>query len=112
MPSPDAFLNAFRLSEGMTLGNYRLDHITIKEETVSRYYHYRYNIDLTLIRVRGNSVISMYRKLLSLLEQQPIAYGVRNPYRCYIEPLKDEDIVQQDNGLHIHLIGHAKRTHL
>jgi hypothetical protein len=89
MPSPDAFLNAFRLSEGMSLGNYRLDHITIKEETISQYYHYKFDIHLTLIRVRGDSVISMYRQLRSLLEQHPIAYGVRNPYRCSIEELKD-----------------------
>lgn len=110
MPSPDAFLHAFQLSEGKILGSYRLDKIAITEETVSRYYHYRYNIDLTLVRAKIGSMTSTYHKLLSLLQQEPIAYGVRNPYRCSIEPLDDANITEQGNELHIHLIGHAKRT--
>lgn len=108
MPEAPQFLAGFNLINGNQIGGYTLVSATSTHESIKRYQEYQYHI--TLIFRGGNNYQTLYHDLLALIQKTPVIYGVRNPYRCNIDPPLSGDVLQQANGdIVFHLLGHSHR---
>lgn len=112
MPDATQFLKGFGLVNGSQMGNYVLKTATSTHEVVKRYHEYKYHIELVFIPDRrSGDVVTLYDILHNKIIQQPIIYGVRNPYQCKIDPPNEEDIIQYSDGTIIFkLLGHSYRV--
>ena len=111
MPEAAEFLNGFGLVRGAQFGGYILDNAISTHESVKRYQEYRYNITLTFRRLGSGTYDDFFHTVMNKISQQPIIYGIRNPYHCIIDPPQNGDIIQ-DYQEHIifKLIGHSYRV--
>ena len=110
MPYAAEFLAGFGLIKGKTLAGYVLVDATSTHDTVRRYQEYSYNITLTFQNQGYGSYENLFFALEPYLLAEHTIYGVRNPYRCVIDQVRDGDVdLFNDGTVVFHLKGHAYR---
>lgn len=111
MPDAADFLDGFGLIEGTEMAGYRLTRASSSHETIRRYQEYRYDITLVFTNLGQGVYENLYGEVLSLISQERIIYGIRNPYRCIIDTPQYGDIEGESDGTIIfHLTGHSYRV--
>lgn len=112
MPEAAEFLSGFGFTSGAQFDGYRLSSATSTHETIKRYQEYRYNIKLVFINLGNGTYETLYPLIADKIFQEHIIYGIRNPYRCIIDPPKMGDIVEDDNKtITFNLMGHSYRMY-
>lgn len=111
MPSASEFLSGFLLTSGTVLGGYSLSSATSTHETIKRYREYLYHITLVFKKSPGASYSNLFNAVMDEISQERVIWGVRNPYRCIIDPPQEGDIVEDPDGtITFHLVGHSYRA--
>lgn len=108
MPDLPNFLAGFDLVKGKVFNGYRVENVQASHETVKQYQEYKYPITLTLSREDGRKARdTIPSSLKEELGKEHIIYGVRNPYRCWIEI---QSIESNGSQLVIKLMGRSRRA--
>jgi hypothetical protein len=110
MPESAEFLHGFGLDQGMSANGYILKVSHATHKAIKRYQEYYYEITLVFSNLGQGNYNNLYYTVDNLISQEHIIYGVRNPYRCIIDPPKQGDIVQDNNDIIFNLVGHSYRT--
>lgn len=114
MPEPAEFLHGFHLTKGLTINQFTLVEATATHQVVKRYQEYRYQLTLKFQQIKQiteANFFSLYDQLMPIIKQEPIIYGLRNPYRCRIETPQTDDIyLENDHLIVFKLIGHSYRA--
>lgn len=111
MPHAAEFLSGFGLTQGRQVDGYTLVSAHSTHETVTRYREYRYNITLQFKNNGNGNSQQLSSTLSGIISQEHIIYGVRNPYRCTIDPPAHGDIIEEgDKSITVHLLGHSYRA--
>lgn len=112
MPDASAFLKGFGFIKGCTFDGYILINATSTHETIRQYQEYKYSITLTF-KNAGGDYQTLFDSVMSVITQEHIIYGIRNPYRCIIDTPNYGDITEDDdNTIVFHLTGHSYRSKL
>lgn len=109
MPNPHAFLNGFNVYEGLDMGYFELDHITIEHNVIVRYHNYEYPMTLEFKKLNSsnvtsdeaNSLAGAFQKYTNGDEIVNSDYG--NPYRCkfgniYVDDYYDNIVILKSVG--------------
>ena len=109
MPEPAEFLHGFGLHEQKIYNGYILENAYATHKSIKRYQEYYYNIQLVFKNLGTGNYNDLYNTIQQITKESHIIYGVRNPYKCIIDPPKD--ITTDNNGNVIfNLIGHSYRV--
>lgn len=108
MPDAADFLVGFNLFNGRQIAGFTLQQATSTHETVSRYHEYRYNISLTFIG--DGNYTELIRTLQRDISQSKIIFGIKNPYRCVIDPISEYNVLRRGPYTMISLVGHSYRA--
>lgn len=111
MPDAHKFLEGFTLVPQNKFGGYVLIKATSTHESVIQWREYKYNVVLTFQNLGRGIYNNLYHALLDEIETPRIIYGIKNPYRCTIDPPKDGDVIDDSGIIIFHLIGHAHRIY-
>lgn len=126
MPDVAQFLNGFGLIQGSSFDGYILTIATSTHESIKRYQspgtrntnkfvfsqEYKYSITLTFDNQGSGNYNDLFQHVMQLISQQPIIYGIKNPYKCLIDPPNYGDISEDDNKtITFNLIGHSHRVY-
>jgi hypothetical protein len=114
MPKAHEFLNGFGLIPNTMFAGYQLTSATSTHQSIKRYQEYQYQITLVFMG-QPNYTETDYRNLfhavMAKTTQEHIIYGIRNPYRCIIDPPSQGDIVGTLSGpITFNLMGHSYRA--
>jgi hypothetical protein len=113
MPKAQEFLKGFKLIPHTIFGGYELIKATASHETIKRYQEYQYSITLVFMgdaNYTNQNYKDLFNAVMEEIRREPIIYGVRNPYRCTIEPPSRGDITGVLEGpITFKLIGHSYR---
>lgn len=111
MPNASDFLAGFGLTRRTEIGGYILNEVHSTHVSIKRYQEYRYDITLTFINMGSGIYEKLLSGLRSLISGEHIIYGIRNPYRCVIDPIQHGDISEDTEGIIvIQLTGHSYRA--
>jgi hypothetical protein len=111
MPHAAEFLSGFGLIQGHQVDGYTLISAHSTHESISRYQEYKYKITLQFRNDGSGDYNKLFYSLSAIIGQEHIIYGVRNPYRCVIDPPQHGDIIEEpDRSITVHLLGHSYRT--
>ena len=112
MPDARDFLAGFGLTRGINLAGYRLDQASSTHTSIKRYHEYEYNITLEFTNLGAGIYNNLFFELMSLISGERIIYGIRNPYRCIIDPPQYGNVEQDQNGtVTFYLTGHSYRVY-
>jgi hypothetical protein len=113
MPNPSEFLTGFGLIPHTTFAKYQLIKATATHQTIKRYQEYEYHITLVFMGDRSytdHDYEDLFNAVMGVIEQEHVIYGVRNPYRCIIDPPSYGKIRGSLGGpITFELIGHSYR---
>lgn len=110
MPDAAEFLLGFGFIQGNIFGGYVLSQTYSTHETIKRYKEYLYHIKIDFVNSGLGNYNDLFQLVYEKISQQPVIYGIRNPYRCMIDTPKYGDIIESDNGIiTFNLIGHSYR---
>lgn len=111
MPNDHEFLSGFGLIKGVQVDGYELIEAESTHQTIKRYQEYEYQVDLTFENLGIGSYNDLYRELSSMLSGERTIYGVRNPYRCIIDPIQNYNVFENpDKTITFELTGHSYRA--
>ena len=111
MPDAAQFLDGFGFIRNSQFKGYILTDATSTHESIKRYHEYKYSIRLTFTNHGMGNYNDLILLIMSMISKQPIIYGIKNPYRCVIDPLKYGDILADEDGnITFNLIGHSYRA--
>ena len=110
MPDAAQFLSGFGFTRGSQFGGYILTNATSTHESIKRYQEYKYEITLTFTNQGVGNYNNLFHLVMEKISQQPIIYGIRNPYRCIIESPQYGDILEDDRTITFNLHGHSYRA--
>ena len=111
MPDATEFLAGFGFTTGAQFDGYILRHASATHETIKRYREYYYAITLEFMNTGSGTYDNLYQAVHAKISQQPIIYGIRNPYRCIIDSPQYGDIMQTPDGVITwQLTGHSYRV--
>lgn len=105
MPEFNVFTNGFGLDIGHH-DNIDITNVSGNEEATVRYYSYDYHI---IVTAKGyyNDV---WNYISNQVTQRHVLYGVRYPYDCWIDTIKQGDVIDLGNETYeFYLTGHSKR---
>lgn len=112
MPDAADFLAGFGLIKGARIDGYVLESAHSTHITISRYQEYRYDITLVFQNLGHGTYDELYNTLIPFISGERIIYGIRNPYRCVINPPQYGDISQDSEGhMTFQLTGHSYRQY-
>lgn len=88
MPKPDRFLQGFNVYTNLVIANYKLTHIGIGHDTISRFHKYQYPMKLYFQYIGNgisdnnstNNLISSFQNYVNGDRIINSEYG--NPYQC------------------------------
>jgi len=112
MPEAAEFLAGFNFIQGRVFANYTLVSAVSTHQSIKRYQEYFY--DIVLIFKNGGQGIynNLYDAVMNEIQQEHIIYGIRNPYRCIIDPPSYGNILQDGDGtITFKLTGHSYRVY-
>jgi hypothetical protein len=114
MPDARKFLGngdgGFNLVPGRYVGGYKLVSADSSHESIRRYQEYKYDIVLNFVNMGRGAYDDLYSGLYKIISEEHIIYGVRNPYRCIIDPIMPGSIIlENDNSITFYLVGHSYR---
>ncbi len=93
MPDPKDFLDGFNLRVGFEIAGYKCIKANANHVAIKMYHEYEYYITLSFKRQSSNANYhELYHYVLDLSYEKKTIYGVRNPYRCNIDPVSDDNI--------------------
>lgn len=112
MPEAAEFLAGFNLLSGHVFANYILNSAISTHESVKRYQEYLYHITLVFKKIGKGSYSDLFDAVMAEISQEHIIYGIRNPYRCIIDPPVEGNILEDTDGtITFKLTGHSYRVH-
>lgn len=111
MPSASNFLAGFGFLRGSQIDGYIISSATSTEDTVKRYQEYHYSITLVFHNLGNGDYNELFAKVDDMRSQEHIIYGVKNPYRCIIDPINNGDVTGDNEMLTFKLTGHSYRSH-
>ena len=85
MPKPGLFLQGFNVNTNLNIANYKLTHIDIGHDTISRFHKYQYPMKLTFQYIGNgkadiNNLITNFQNYVNGNKIINSEYG--NPYQC------------------------------
>lgn len=111
MPDPENFLLGFNLHVGLKVHGYICTYTHASHEVIKRYQEYKYNMTLKFRNTGQGDYHALYHFILDLSKEEKIIYGIKNPYRCIIDPVEDRNIEGKEEGeLTFYLVGHSYRA--
>ena len=120
MPEASEFLAGFNLVKGRIFASYILENATSSHESIKKYHEYMYKITIQFKSLAPAAIApttdqlyqSLYEAVISEISKEPIIYGIKNPYRCIIDPPQIGDIIEESDGSIIFkLTGHSYRIY-
>lgn len=109
MPEANEFLDVFGLIIGTKFDGYTLKEASSTHESIKRYQEYNYNITLVFTNMGSGTYDTLFYSLIDYISQQPIIYGLRNPYKCSIKP-PTTLYYDNDGSIIFQLTGHSYRV--
>jgi hypothetical protein len=111
MPDAAEFLKGFGFIEGKQISGYKILLARSSHQSIKRYQEYYYDITIKFKDMGNGNYNNLYSTMLNITSQEHIIYGIKNPYRCIIDNLDQDSIVQEMNDIIVfHLIGHSYRV--
>lgn len=115
MPSEEEFLEGFGLVRGTDYGGYFLVDSKSTHQQVKLYAEYVYHITLVFRTHNNRDNVTAFHTMINKLQEQiskmHIMSGIKNPYKCIIEPMTQENISISNNDIIIRLVGRAHRIY-
>lgn len=85
MPSPEAFLSGFGIKRHLIIDDNEIHSISIKEQMITRYREYHFDIIITM---KNNVKNSLIKSLKEYFPNKKIIYSqYHNPYECHISKI-------------------------
>lgn len=108
MPETNKFLSKFNLTRGSKWDGYILHDITATHDMIKIYYEYSYHITCTFEQTNSADYNLFYKNLINTISKKYVIYGIRDPYRCWIDKPKYGDLTHDGaKSITIKLVGHA-----
>jgi hypothetical protein len=105
MPELQEFIDGFNLTP-RTAPGFTIISATGEHNAIVTYHEYEYHL---IITARGD-YNNMYYYIANEISKSHVIYGIRNPYQCSIEPMKQGDVLDLGNDTYeFHLRGHSYR---